>query len=268
VADAGHHAQGSWTASDPYEAYVGRWSRLVAREFVVWLGLPPGLRWLDIGCGTGVITKTILDLTAPAEVLAVDASEAFIAAARTRLRDPRARFQVGDARALPVRDTEVDVATSGLALNFVPDHTRAVAEMQRAVRPGGTIALYVWDYAGEMQMIRHFWNAATALDAGAQSLDEGQRFPICRPERLLTLFKDRGITRTECIMVDIPTVFTDFNDFWSPFLGGEGPAPSYLRTLAEQRQTTLRQRVRAALPVADDGSIALTARAFAIRGIR
>jgi len=257
-----------WTASDPYDAYVGRWSRLVAREFVGWLGLPSALRWLDLGCGTGIVTETVLELAAPAEVLGVDPSEVFVTAARKRIRDPRARFQVADARAIPLGDAGIDVSASGLVLNFVSDHARAIAEMRRVVRPGGTIALYVWDYAGEMQMMRHFWNAATALDSNARSLDEGALFPICRPERLQTLFKDRGIQRPECVTLDVPMAFTDFNDFWSPFLGGEGPAPSYVRTLSNHRQATLRKHVRAALPVAADGSIHLIARAFAVRGVR
>jgi SAM-dependent methyltransferase len=200
-------------------------------------------------------------------VLGIDPSEAFIAAAKARIGDPRARFQVADARALPVSDAWADVAASGLVLNFVADHALAIAEMQRAVRRGGTIALYVWDYAGEMQMMRHFWNAATELDPHAGSLDEGALFPICMPESLLALFRDRGIVGTECVALDVPAVFTDFNDFWSPFVGGEGPAPRYLRTLSEGRQATLRERVRATLPIANDGSIRLIARAFAIRGI-
>ena len=268
MADVAAHPGPLWTASDPYEAYVGRWSRLVAREFIHWLGLPPGLRWLDVGCGTGVVTKTILDLAVPAEVLGIDPSEAFITAAKARVGDPRARFQVADARALPVPDASADVAASGLALNFVPDHARAIAEMRRALRPGGTIALYVWDYAGEMQMMRHFWNAATALDAHARSLDEGELFPICRPESLLNLFRDHGLVQAECVALDARTIFANFHDFWSPFVGGEGPAPRYLRTLPDDRQATLRECVRAALPVGRDGSIHLIARAFAVRGIR
>ena len=267
VAEAAVHLESLWTAGDAYEAYVGRWSRLVARRFVEWLGPSTGLRWVDVGCGTGVVTQTVLDVAAPATVLAVDRSEAFIATAKARIGDPRARFQVADARALPVSDAWADVATSGLVLNFVADHALAVAEMQRTVRRAGTIALYVWDYAGEMQMMRYFWNAATELDACARSLDEGELFPICRPERLLALFKERGMVGAECVALDVPTVFTDFNDFWSPFVGGEGPAPRYLRTLSEQRQTMLKECARAALPIANDGSIHLIARAFAVRAI-
>jgi len=256
-----------WTAGNRYEAYVGRWSRLVARKFIEWLRLPARLRWLDVGCGTGALTQTILASAAPAEVMGIDPSKEFIAAARDLVQDKWVRFQTGEARALPLEDTVFDVVVSGLLLNFVPAPATAIAEMRRVVRGGGTIALYVWDYAGEMQMMRHFWNAATALNPSARPLDEGERFLICKPGNLLALFKDCGIREPECTILDVATVFRNFDDLWSPFLGGQGPAPTYLGTLSEDRQTRLREHVRAHLPIAKDGSIHLIARAFAVRGI-
>jgi len=256
-----------WTAGDRYDAYVGRWSRLVAREFIEWLRLPARLRWLDVGCGTGALTETILARAAPAEVMGVDPSEEFVFAASDRVQDKCVRFQIGEARALPLEDIRFDVVVSGLVLNFVPAPATAIAEMRRVVRAGGTVALYVWDYAGEMQMMRHFWNAAVALDPSARALDEGERFPICKPEHLVALFKDCGIRKPECTILDVPTVFRNFDDLWSPFLGGQGPAPTYWGTLSEDRQARLREHVRARLPIAKDGSIHLIARAFAVRGI-
>jgi ubiquinone/menaquinone biosynthesis C-methylase UbiE len=169
-----------WTAGDSYEAYVGRWSRLVAREFIEWLRLPAQLRWLDVGCGTGALSETILACAAPAELLGIDPSEEFVAAASDRLQGKWARLQIGEARALPLEDAAFDVVVSGLVLNFVPTPATAVAEMRRVVRAGGTVALYVWDYAREMQMMRHFWNAAVALDPSARPLDEAERFLICK----------------------------------------------------------------------------------------
>ena len=143
-----------WAAGDAYEAYVGRWSCLAAREFAGWLGVPSGLRWLDVGCGTGALSRAVLDRCAPATLMGIDPSESFVAHARRHTADPRAEFRIGDARALPIDDAAFDVAVSGLVLNFVPDHAKAVAEMNRAVRPStGVVAAYVWDYAGEMQMI-------------------------------------------------------------------------------------------------------------------
>ena len=114
-----------------------------------------------------------------------------------------------------------DAVVAGLVLNFIPSPERALAEMKRVLRPGGTGAVYVWDHAGEMQLIRHFWDAAIVLDPGARDLDEGRRFPICHPDRLLALFRDAGFERMECRVIDVPTVFENFDDYWSPFLGGQ-----------------------------------------------
>jgi ubiquinone/menaquinone biosynthesis C-methylase UbiE len=137
-----------WEVGDAYEQYVGRWSRLVARDFLGWLDRAAGLRWLDVGCGTGALSASLLAAAAPAAVTGIDPSAGFLELARSQLGDPRVRFEQGDAQALPLVDGAVDAAVSGLVLNFVPDPARAVAEMRRAVRPGGTVALYVWDYAG------------------------------------------------------------------------------------------------------------------------
>ena len=253
---------------EAYEPYVGRWSRVVAREFLAWLAVPPGRRWLDVGCGTGALSGTILELAEPSSVVGVDPSAGFVAYARGRVANPRANFEVGDARALPVANAHFDVVVSGLVLNFVPanEHATALAEMRRAARPGGTVAAYVWDYAGEMQLMRRFWDVAADLDPAAAALDEGRRFSICSPDALTALFRDGGLDRVEVRAVDIPTVFRDFDDYWLPFLGGQGSAPSYVTTLGEDHRTALRDRVRSRLPIAPDGSISLVARAWAVRG--
>jgi hypothetical protein len=136
------------------------------------------------------------------------------------------------------------------------------------LRPGGTVAAYVWDYADEMQLIRHFWSAAVALDPAARALDEALRFPLCNPERLLALFTGCGFERIELAALDVPTVFENFADYWAPFRGGQGPAPTYCGTLSDDRRALLREQLSAALPIAPDGSISLMARAFAVRGVR
>jgi SAM-dependent methyltransferase len=223
-----------WASGDAYEPFVGRWSRRVAREFIEWLGLASNARWLDVGCGTGALTQTIL-ATAPREVLGVEPSEGFIAHARRHTQDSRARFQVGDAEALPVPEGYFDVAVSGLVLNFVPDPSRAAAKMRRAVRVGGAVAAYVWDYADGMQLLRRFWDAAIVLDPAACELDEGRRFPLCRREALRSLLNDVGLEQTEVQAIDVPTVFKNFDDYWSPFLGGQGPAPGYCASLPDDR---------------------------------
>jgi ubiquinone/menaquinone biosynthesis C-methylase UbiE len=255
-----------WASGSPYEAYVGRWSRLVAPELLAWLRVPSGLRWLDVGSGTGALTETVLNLADPAEVVGIDQSAGFVDHARAHVADRRATFQVGDAQDLPFDDDRFDAAVSGLVLNFVPMPERALAEMARVVRPGGTLAVYLWDYAGEMQLIRRFWDAAAELDPAARDLDEGLRFPICQPEALAQLFRDAGLEDVEVRPIEIPTVFRDFDDYWSPFLGGQGPAPSYAMSLDEPRLAALKERLRALLPASADGSIHLTARAWAARG--
>ncbi|HRA51899.1 methyltransferase domain-containing protein, partial [Actinotalea sp.] len=159
--------------ADAYEAYMGRWSRLVAPVFVAWLGAPAGLRWLDVGCGTGSLTAALIAGATPASVLAVDRSEAFVAAARRAALDLRVSVEVAAADALPVPDRSLDAAVSGLVLNFLPDAPAAVREQLRVVVPGGRVAAFVWDYAEGMEPLRHFWDAAASVDPGRADLDEG-----------------------------------------------------------------------------------------------
>jgi len=262
------HPQDTWARGNGYEPYVGRWSRLVASRFLDWLDVAPGRQWLDVGCGTGALSQTILQVAAPALVKGVDRSDGFISHAQELIRDNRAHFIVGDALALPDETASYDAAVSGLVLNFIPQPDRATSEMTRVVRPGGTVAVYVWDYAGKVQLMRHFWNAAAALDPRAYDLDEGRRFPLCQPQPLKQLFQRAGLEKVEVHAIDIPTDFKDFDDYWSPFLGGQGPAPGYAMSLSEERRIALRDRISASLPFALDGSIPLVARAWAVKGVR
>ena len=257
-----------WEVGAGYEAYVGRWSRLVAGDFLGWLGGSRDRRWLDVGCGTGTLVEAILGHAEPLLVLGVDRSRGFVRHARARLVGVGTAFQVGDAQALPVPAGGFDAVVSGLVLNFVPDPARMVAEMARAARPGGLVALYVWDYRAGMELIRRFWDAARALDPAAAALDEGIRFPICAPAPLAALFAAAGLRGVATRAIDVPTRFRDFEDYWRPFLGGQGPAPAYAASLPEDRRSALRELIRGALPAASDGSIGLTARAWAVRGSR
>ncbi len=256
-----------WASGDAYEPYVGRWSRLVAREFLAWLEVPAGGRWLDVGCGTGALSEMILAHASPAEIVGTDPSEQFVAHARAHIIDPRARFDVGDAMRLPFETNRFDAVVSGLVLNFVPDAGRAVSEMARVARPGGLLAAYVWDYADQMEMMRHFWDAAIALDPAAAAFDEGRRFPLCHPDRLGAVAQQAGLDAVETRAIDIHTRFRGFDDYWSPFLGGNGPAPAYAMSLSSERRAALRTRLQRALPVAADGAIELVARAWALRGV-
>jgi SAM-dependent methyltransferase len=254
-----------WAVGCAYEAYVGRWSRQVAAEFVRRLGLPAGLDWLDVGCGTGAVTAAVLAGGEPRSVMGVDPSEGFLEEARSTIGDAAASFVTGSGDALP--DGPFDVVVSGLALNFMPSPADAVAGFARVVAPGGTVAAYVWDYAEGMAMMRFFWDAAVSLDPAAGELDEGPRFPMCRPEGLRELWARAGLREVTVEAIEVPTVFTGFDDYWTPFLGGQGSAPTYVATLPEDRKTALRERLRTLVPAEPDGTIRLTARAWAVRGL-
>ncbi|MFI7542599.1 class I SAM-dependent methyltransferase [Actinoplanes sp. NPDC049599] len=254
-----------WEVGAAYEAYVGRWSRPVAREFVGWLAVPAGRSWLDVGCGPGALTTAALG-TGPARVTGIDRSPGFLADARSRVGGPRTGFAAGDARALPLRDGLFDVVVSGLAVNFVPEPQRAAAEFARVTAPGGVAAAYVWDYGEGMAMMRHFWDAAAVLDPAAASYDEGRRFTLCAPGPLAQLWAGAGFAEVATRPIEVPTVFADFTDYWQPFLGGQGTAPGYVASLPEQQRSALRELLRSRLPAEPDGTIRLTARAWAVRG--
>jgi SAM-dependent methyltransferase len=254
----------TWERGSPYEQYVGRWSRRVAPLFLSWLRIPAGRRWLDLGCGTGSLCAAIVSGCAPTSVAGVEPSEGFLRTAKENLAD-RAVFHRGNATEIPLDDSSVDVVVSGLVLNFIPDQPGALGEMARVTANGGTIAAYVWDYAGKMELMRIFWNTAVELDPDAAKLDEGIRFPLCRPKALGELFAGAGLKRIEQTAIDIPTRFANFQDYWQPFMGGQGPAPAYAMSLDLAARARLRDRIRERMPAGADGAISLTARAWAIR---
>ena len=254
-----------WGAGELYEPYMGRWSRLVAREFVPWLEVHRDASWLDVGAGTGALAQAILDMAWPGEVTGVDPAPGVIEDARRRLQG--VRFELGDARSLPSSGSSFDAVVSGLVLDVVPEPAGAIAEMVRVARPGGVIAAYVWDYAGEMQMLRSFWDAAVELDPGATELHEGRRLgALCNEVALAGLCRDAGLRDVLTRPIDVLTTFRDFDDFWTPFLSDQAPAPGYCVSLSSERREALRERLRTTLPQKPDGSIHLIARAWAVRG--
>ncbi len=242
---------------------MGRWSREVAPLFVAWLDLPPGRRWLDLGCGTGALSSSVLAGAGPQRVLGVDPSPDFVAWAEAHTTDPRARFEVGDASTL--RPESADVAVSGLVLNFLTDPVAGVRAMAAAAR-GGAVGAYVWDYAGGMQLLHEFWEAAVGLDAAAAPLHEATRFRGWGPERLEDLWRAAGLVDVVSTTLEARRTVDDFDEVWGPFLGGAGPAPAYVAGLGEDERAELAAAFRARLAHSDDGSITLLARAYAVRG--
>ncbi|MBG6237873.1 SAM-dependent methyltransferase [Mycetocola sp. CAN_C7] len=262
---SGGASPGIWGHGSAYERYVGRWSRRVAPVFLSWLDIPPGRRWLDVGCGTGALTAAVADACEPRSLDGVEPSEGFLSAARASLGG-RARLRSGSAEAIPLTDRSVDAVVSGLVLNFVPDAASALAEMTRVCRHGGHIAAYVWDYGDRMELMRYFWAAAIEQDPSAESLDEASRFEMCNPRALRVLFASAGLVDVDVAAIDIATEFADFDDYWEPFLGGQGVAPGYVMSLDGASRDALRDRLRARLPMQADGSISLVARVWAVRG--
>jgi trans-aconitate methyltransferase len=254
-----------WESASAYERFMGRWSRQLARVLVTWLGVPPGHHWLEVGCGPGALTSGILEIGHPASVVATDSSEQFIAHARAALPDHRVQFLTASADELPTRAGGYDVVVSSFVLNFIPDPTAALRAMRLLAADHAIVTACVWDYAGGMEFLRRFWDAAVELDPAARQYDEGERFPICSPSGLEAAFRQAGFSRIAVEALEVATRFQDFDDYWSPFVGGPGPAPGYLSSLSAQRQQDLASRVAATLPRNEDGAIALTAKAWAAR---
>jgi ubiquinone/menaquinone biosynthesis C-methylase UbiE len=254
-----------WTSGPAYETWMGRWSQLLADDFLDWLSAPPGARWLDVCCGTGILSQTIVQRCSPASVQGVDAAPTQIAFAREHRAQAELSFDVADAMALPFEDCSFDVAVSGLGLNFIPDPIRALGEMKRVTHPGGTIAAYVCDYQEGARFVREFWDAALELDPEALSFDQGRRFAFCTPEGLRKLFEAASLDQITVRALEIETCFSSFDDYWEPFLKGQGSAPHYLATRDEPVQAAIRERLRASLAADANGAITLPARAWAVR---
>lgn len=258
--------QDSWQAGDPYEYYMGRWSKPVADKFVDWLAPNSGLHWLDVGCGTGALSEAIVDRHNPATVLAIDQSEGFVRTAQSRLGN-QVSCKVGNALSLPLADATVNITVSGLVLNFIAEPEKALAEMQRVTSKNGTVAVYVWDYPGKMDLLNTFWDVAVTLNPAASTLHEGRRFHNATAEQLMQTFTRVGFSEIETTPLEIELRFTDFADYWQPFLGGQGPAPTYVIKLDDAQRNHLRDTLAQRLPVNQDGSITLTARAWAAKGL-
>ncbi|MXU66740.1 class I SAM-dependent methyltransferase [Oceanomicrobium pacificus] len=253
-----------WAAGDSYDAYMGRWSRMMADAFLDWLDEDEGQAWLDVGCGTGALSAAVLDSAAPRSLLGFDPAEPFVAHAQSKLGRAGVRFGIAGADALPLPDDAVDVTVSALALNFTPDPAAALAEMARVTRDGGTLAFYVWDYpGGGLGFLDAFWTAAAAIDPKAADLDEARRFAFCTKPGLQAICADAGLGTVQIEPLTIATRFPDFDTFWHPFTLGTGPAPAYVAACDASMQAQLRDRLaRLAGP---DGALSFDARAWAMR---
>ncbi|MEZ5012698.1 MAG: class I SAM-dependent methyltransferase [Chitinophagales bacterium] len=254
-----------WNEGELYTRYMGRWSSLAAEQFLRWLQMPAHLDWLDLGCGAGALSVAISRRNDPRKLYCIDPSAAFLEKTQKML-DMQATYAVGDAEHIPFADDNFDVVVSGLAMNFFPSMQAALQEICRATKPGGTIAAYIWDYAGVMDMLRIFWSAVIELDPAAKKLDEAVRFAQYTPAFLRQHFLQAKLEHIETGFMEIETVFQDMEDYWSPFLSGQGPAPGYVASLNENNRERLFRHLQNKLPIQRDGSLHLKARAIAIAG--
>jgi SAM-dependent methyltransferase len=259
--------QDFFAESAAYERFMGRWSAHLAPLIVKFGGVREGNSVLDVGSGTGALAFAVAASVPSARVTGVDPSSAYVAFAQGRARDDRVRFVVGDAQQLQLADRTFDRVLSLLVMNFIPDRTKALREMMRVTRPGGVVAAVVWDYGDRMQMLRVFWDEAVALDPAAAARDE-RNMPLCKPGELAAFWRAHGLTEVDEQPLVIDTSFASFDDYWLPFLGGQGPAGSYVSRLTEPQREALRLRLRRRL-LGDgaDRPITLQARAWAVKGV-
>lgn len=252
--------------ADAYEHFMGRWSRLLATELVGFAEITDGDAVLDVGSGTGALAFAVRDATKTASVTGIDPSPQYVARAARDAADARVRFQVAGAEQLPFPDASFDTTLSMLVLNFVPDPARAAAEMSRVTRAAGTVAAALWDYADGMEMLRAFWDEATALHPESAPRDEAH-MPLCKQGELAALFREAGLERVTEAPLTARLRFASFDDYWDPFLLGQGPAGAYVASLDEKRRGELRERLR--LRVCGDTRgrpFELRARAWAAKG--
>jgi SAM-dependent methyltransferase len=250
-------------SADAYDRHIGRYGRELAAGLIAAAGVTPGHRALDVGCGPGALTAALAELLGPDAVSAVDPSEPFAAACASRV--PGARVEVASAEALPFDDDSFDAALSQLVVNFMSDAPAGVREMHRVTRPGGTVAAAVWDYAGEMTVLRRFWDAAVALDPAAAELDEGRSMSYCQPDELTGLWRDAGLEAVSSTELTVEAAYRGFDDLWQPLEGGPGPSGAYAVALQPERRSRLREELRRRLDVGD-GPFRLAARAWLVHG--
>ena len=245
-----------------YERYMGIWSQLAGEAFLDWLAPPTGLRWLDVGCGNGAFTETIVERCAPVAVHGVDPAEGQLAYARTRPASRIAQFHPGDAMALPFPDHTFDAAVMPLVIFFVPDPAKGVAEMARVVCPGGTVAAYGWDIPGggfPYQLLQDEMRGRGIAVPTSPNPDAS------RMDTLRDLWTAGGLMDVETREIAVERTFSDFDDYWTTVLGGPSVGKQ-LAALSFEETESLQAIVRERLPADANGRITCGARANAVRG--
>lgn len=254
----------SFTDGAAYERLMGRWSRRVAGPFLDWLDPAQGQEWIDIGCGNGAFSEEIVTRSAPRRLLGIDPSPDQIAFARTRLSGHATTdFALGDAQALDQQDSSFDVAAMALVLAFLPNPLKGVQEMARVVRPGGTVAAYMWDMPGGGVPLRPLYRACVALGHAAQ-VPPSSAVSALLP--MHQLWVEAGLQDVESRRIDITVSFINFDDFWDSSSIPIGPQGQLLASLTPAQVAEVKQTLRDMLPAAADGTISYPAFATAVKG--
>jgi SAM-dependent methyltransferase len=252
-------------SADAYQKWMGRYSTPLAPALIKFAGVIPGMRVLDVGCGPGSLTSALAELLGPDSVVAVDPSESFVRACRRRL--PGVEVASAGGESLPFADESFDVTLSQLVVNFMDDPEAGVREMRRVTRRGGVVAACVWDYAGEMTLLRTFWRVAREVDPErAAAEDEAATFRGFDKPGLTTLWLAAGLHNVRSGPLVVSACYTDFEDLWSPLPAGVGPAGAFCESLDDECQAALHDAFRRGLDVAD-GPFELPARAWAVAGM-
>jgi ubiquinone/menaquinone biosynthesis C-methylase UbiE len=246
-----------------YERFIGPWTRAVGAVFLDWIAAAPGKRWLEIGCGTGLFTEMLVDTAQPAEAIAIDPSAAQIREATTKAVAKRVDFRIADAQALPFGNQEFDLAVSALVINFIPDPSRAMAELKRVVRPGGLIAGYVWDFLGDLSITRH---VQTPLRQFNPNLPKVTGADVSRMEPLVSLFTGAGLENVTSRPIEVEVTYPSFDVYWQRYMDNPSPQSAYIKALSAADFAKLQETVRSGMPIRDDGTIAFAARANAVKG--
>jgi len=252
-------------SAEAYDRHVGRYGTRLAEAFLAFTALAPPARALDVGCGPGALTRVLADRLGPLNVCAVEPSEPFARACRERT--PGVEVTVAAAERLPFADAAFDAVLSQLVINFLDDAQAGVRELARVTRPGGTVAACVWDYAGEMTLLRAFWDAAREVDpARAAAADEGVAMRWCGDGELAELWRGAGLRDVRFEPLVARASYRDFEDLWSPLPTGVAPSGAFCASLDDAGRIALHDAYRRRLGVGD-GPFELTARAWAVAGI-
>jgi ubiquinone/menaquinone biosynthesis C-methylase UbiE len=262
------------TYSNPvaYESFMGRWSTRLAPQFIAFVGVKDGQHILDVGCGTGSLSRALLASSEKIRILGVDPLAAYVSFAQNEIAGPRIQFRVAGAEALPFDNGTFDAALSLLVLQDIADPNRAISEMGRVTRPGGSVAACQWDFQDGLPMLSLFWQAAEAVapDAVARHRAGNLQRPHRRAslEELAELWLDSGLAEVRTTILELSMEFSSFDDFWLPFLGGSTPTSRFAASTNRESEGTLASVLCAKLPdVQPDGSFVLPARAWAVAGI-